>query len=79
MCSKESHAKTVVKTSKIKQHQKQGEKLAEKPSDVLNGVEENYPEEVKQQQVKSWKMKEKCVVKPFCPPEAKKKKKIKMM
>lgn len=67
MCSKESHAKTVVKTSKIKQHQKQGEKLAEKPSDVLNGVEENYPEEVKQQQVKSWKMKEKCVVKPFCP------------
>lgn len=65
--------------SKIKQHQKQGEMLAEKPSDVLNGVEENYPEEVKQQQVKFWKMKEKCVVQPFCPPEAKKKKKIKMM
>lgn len=62
MCSKESHAKIVVKTSKIKQHQKQGKMLAEKPSDVLNGVEENYPEEVKQQQVKSWKMKEKCVV-----------------
>lgn len=42
--------------------------LAEKPSDVLNGVEENYPEEVKQSEAKSkaGKMKEKCVVQAFC-------------